>query len=147
MALAIPSPLLDAIRAHGEREYPRESCGLLLGAGAEPRRVTDVTPLRNANTEAPERRFALDPREHLGAQREARRRGLEVVGFYHSHPDHPARPSVTDLAEASWPGFSYVITAVARGRAAAVHSYELAEDRGHFIQEEIIVTGQASPIS
>lgn len=140
MALAIPSSLLAAIRAHGERDYPRECCGLLLGSGAEPRRVADLTPLRNANTEAPERRFALDPHEHLDAQRQARRRGFEVVGFYHSHPDHPARPSVTDLAEASWPGFSYVITAVAGGHALAVNSYELAEDRGHFIQEEIIVT-------
>ncbi len=129
---------LDRIRAHAERDYPRECCGILLGrAAAELRVASEAVPMRNANAAAPANRFAFDPREHLEVQRRGRERGLEVIGFYHSHPDHPARPSVTDLENASWPGLSYLIVAVAQGRAAAVNSFELAEDRSHFIQEDI----------
>ncbi len=146
--LRLSPQLLDRIRAHAERDYPHECCGILLGrsepvAEAAPgaddtrRLVLDVAPMRNAHTASPQNRFEFDPREHLQVQRRGRERGLEVIGFYHSHPDHPARPSIFDLENASWPGLSYLIVAVAQARAAAANSFELAGDRSHFIQEEL----------
>lgn len=136
---------LDRIRAHAERDYPHECCGILLGrADAARRQVAAPAAMRNANAASPENRFEFDPRQHLEVQRQARERGLEVIGFYHSHPDHPARPSVFDLENASWPGLSYLIVAVAQGRAATVNSYELAEDRSHFLQEEVVVGAQGA---
>lgn len=103
--------------------------------------------MRNATTQTPENRFDFDPKEHLAVQRRARERGLEVVGFYHSHPDHPARPSQYDLDHAAWPGYSYVIVSVGKGVAGDANSFELAEDRSHFIQEAILTTAAAAPVS
>lgn len=138
MALRLTAEQHAAIARHGEQTYPHECCGVLLGgAGAAAREVAEIVPMRNANTESPRNRFDFDPKEHLAVQRQARERGLDVVGFYHSHPDHPARPSQYDLEHAAWPGYSYVIVSVAEGRAAALNSFELADDRSHFIQEEI----------
>lgn len=138
MALRLMPEHFDAIRRHGEASYPHECCGLLLGQFAgEERETREVFPMRNANTASPENRFDFDPQEHLAAQRQARERGLEVVGFYHSHPNHPARPSQYDLEHAAWPGYSYLIVRVQQGQAQDINSYELAEDRSHFIQEPI----------
>ena len=144
MALRMPQPQLEAILRHGEATYPHECCGLLLGrmAGPDaPRLVAEAYPMRNANQDSPANRFAFDPREHIQAQRAARDRGLEIVGFYHSHPDHPARPSQFDLDHAAWPGYSYLIVSILQGQAApgeaSAGSYELAADRSHFIQETI----------
>lgn len=144
MPLELPSRLAAAIAQHGVRTYPCECCGLLLGRHEGALRVVvDAMPLRNADEDSPRNRFAFDPREHLRAQREARERGLETVGFYHSHPDHPARPSQFDLDQASWPGYSYYIVSIralgAAAQAAEANSYELADDRSHFIQEDVIV--------
>lgn len=144
MALRIGREPLEAVRRHGEAAYPHECCGLLLGpawgGGGAPRAVAEAHPMRNANQSSPRTRFDLDPQEHLQAQREARARGLAVLGFYHSHPDHPARPSQYDLDHAAWSGYSYVIVAVASGRAADLNSFELAEDRSRFLQESVEVT-------
>lgn len=138
MALQLAAAHLAAIRRHGESDYPHECCGLLLGRFAGERRIVDdVHPMRNANTTSPENRFDFDPKEHLAAQRQARERGLEVVGFYHSHPNHPARPSQYDLEHAAWPGYSYLIVRIQQGRAQEANSYELAEDRSHFLQEPL----------
>jgi hypothetical protein len=115
MALQLAAAHLAAIRRHGESDYPQECCGLLLGRFAGERRIVDdVHPMRNANTASPENRFDFDPKEHLAAQRQARERGLEVVGFY-----------------------SYLIIRIQQGRAQDANSYELAEDRSHFIQEPL----------
>lgn len=143
MALRIMEAQLENIFRHGERTYPHECCGLLLGPapGAGERLVTEAYPMRNANTATPHNRFDFDPQEHLAAQRAARERGLEIVGFYHSHPDHPARPSQIDLDHAAWPGYSYVIVAIHQGKALAGEegcgSFELADDRSRFLREAV----------
>ncbi|HET9783856.1 MAG TPA: M67 family metallopeptidase [Terriglobales bacterium] len=143
MALEIARPALEDLLRHGERDYPNECCGLLLGQALETRRrrATEAFPMRNANAVSPQNRFEFDPREHLAAQRAARERGLSVVGFYHSHPDHPARPSRTDLERAAWPGYSYLIISVAGGKAAPdqANAFELAEDRSAFLPEPLEV--------
>ncbi len=142
MAIVFNPADYEELRRHGQDTYPHECCGILLGTSqAEQRQVQGVVRMRNVNAATPENRFDFDPREHLRVQREARERGLEIIGFYHSHPDHPARPSQFDLDHASWPGYSYVIMSVAQGKTGAVNSFELAEDRSHFIQEELAVAG------
>jgi len=146
MGLAIPRSQLEAVQRHGEQTYPHECCGLLLGSIAEGggddgvRRIAEAYAMRNANEATPHNRFDFDPKEHLAAQRAARERGLEIVGFYHSHPDHPAQPSQYDLDHAAWPGYSYLIVSIQRGRAAerdGANSFELAEDRSRFLPEPI----------
>lgn len=143
MALRIVQAQLENIFRHGERTYPHECCGLLLGKPATDgeRLVTEAHPMRNANTATPHNRFDFDPQEHLAAQRAARERGLDIVGFYHSHPDHPARPSQYDLDHAAWPGYSYLIVSIQQGRALAGEggwgSFELADDRSQFLREAI----------
>lgn len=139
--LRFPPDLFDELRRHGEESYPHESCGVLLGrrrGGAG--EVGEVLRCANARAGASRGRYEIDPRELLAAQKRARSRGQEIVGFYHSHPDHPARPSPTDLAEAHWLGCSYVVTAVAAGRAGATASFLLAgggEEDKHFRDEQI----------
>jgi proteasome lid subunit RPN8/RPN11 len=116
-----------ALRKHGEETYPHECCGVLLGSVENGRRrVTSVARCGNTRTDSPQNRYHIDPRELIRIQREGRERGEDIVGFYHSHPDHPAQWSVTDLAEAHWIGCSYVITAVAGGKAEVTNSFELA---------------------
>src|SRR5438046_10655523 len=116
----------ESIRQHGEETYPHECCGVLLGQfEGEVRLVTSIARCGNTRTDSPQNRYHIDPKELVRIQREGRERGLDIVGFYHSHPDHPARWSQTDLAEAHWIGCSYVITSVERGKAAITNSFEL----------------------
>jgi proteasome lid subunit RPN8/RPN11 len=117
----------EALRQHGEETYPHECCGVLLGQVENDgtRVVTSVARAGNTRTDSPQNRYHIDPRELVRIQREGRERGEDIVGFYHSHPDHPARWSETDLGEAHWFGCSYVITSVEKGKAAATNSYEL----------------------
>jgi len=115
-----------AIRQHGEETYPDECCGVLLGQmDGEVRSVSSVVRCGNTRTDSPQNRYHIDPRELIRIQRQGRERGEDIVGFYHSHPDHPARWSTTDLAEAHWFGCSYVITSVEKGKAAVTNSFEL----------------------
>ncbi len=103
----------DAIRRHGEETYPHESCGVLLGHAEEGvNSVMDAVPATNTRADSAHNRYSIAPQELIRIQREARQQGLDIVGFYHSHPDHPAQWSKTDLAEAHWIGCSYVITSV-----------------------------------
>ena len=128
----------DELRRHAEESWPRESCGVLLGRGAGgTRAVAEALRCRNVDP-APERRYRLDPRELLSAVKRARRSGQEVVGFYHSHPEGPARPSAVDLLEAEWPGCAYLVTAVAGGRAGATRAFVLLDedDTGKRFAEE-----------
>lgn len=128
-ALRLRKADYDAIRAHGEETYPHECCGALLG-----RWVPDgwwiEASIRagNTRTDSAHNRYQISPGELVKIERESRRLGLSIAGFYHSHPDHPAQWSQTDLAEAHWLGCSYVITAVARGKAAVTNSFQLAGD-------------------
>ena len=143
--LTIGETEYDELRRHGEEAYPHEACGVLLGRfdGAA-RLVARVARCGNTRADSPHNRYGIDPREILKLERQGRDRGEDIVGFYHSHPDHPARWSGTDLAEAHWVGCSYVITSVARGKAEATSSFLLAEDGGEaaksFRDEEIRVT-------
>jgi proteasome lid subunit RPN8/RPN11 len=116
----------EALRAHGEETYPHECCGVLLGkstsAGNE---VHQIVRAGNTRTDSAHNRYNIAPQELVKIQRQARGLGLDIVGFYHSHPDHPAQWSPTDFAEAHWIGCSYVITAVEKGKAAITNSFLL----------------------
>ena len=118
-----------SLRQHGEETYPYECCGVLLGRfdddGAKAKTVTRAARCGNTRLDSAHNRYHIDSKELIQIQREGRERGEEIVGFYHSHPDHPARWSMTDLAEAHWIGCSYVITSVEAGRAAVTNSFEL----------------------
>jgi proteasome lid subunit RPN8/RPN11 len=125
--LHIPKPIFDAIRAHGEETYPHECCGVLLGKPApEGWRIQSAVRAGNTRTDSAHNRYHIAPVELVKIQRQAMKEGLDVAGFYHSHPDHPAQWSPTDFAEAHWIGCSYVITEVARGKAAVTNSFLLA---------------------
>jgi proteasome lid subunit RPN8/RPN11 len=140
-----PTALAD-LRAHAEQAYPQECCGVLLGTHTPERNnpegwlVRAAVRAANTRTDSPKNRYEIAPAELVRILRSARDQGLEVAGFYHSHPDHPAVPSATDLAEAHWLQCSYVITEVARGQAASTASFLLAgttEDDKHFKPEPI----------
>ena len=131
----------DALRRHGEETYPHECCGVLLGRmDGDERTVTSIARCGNTRADSPHNRYNIDPRELVRIQRESRERGEDIVGFYHSHPDHPARWSPTDLAEAHWIGCSYVITSVTKGKADTTNSFELAgndENDKNFADEKL----------
>jgi proteasome lid subunit RPN8/RPN11 len=129
----------DEIAAHGERDYPYECCGLLLGDFAEggTKAVSELYPISNAREEAAKRnRFLIRPEELMRGERHAQAKGLEVVGFYHSHPDHPAVPSQYDL-EHAWPVYSYIVVSISDGAAGDLRSWEMKPDRSQFVEEEI----------
>jgi proteasome lid subunit RPN8/RPN11 len=154
MSLKLDSRQLDEIRRHGARDYPNECCGILLGKAEDnakqvlevvplanlrhdPKRAQELLPLEEPGRESERNRFLIDPLEQLRVEKDARARGLDVVGYYHSHPDHPARPSAYDRDHA-WPWYSYVIVSVERGEAKLLTSWVLAEDRSRFDPEEIL---------
>ena len=130
--------VLDAIRAHGEATYPEECCGFLLGQMTHDGNHVAATQ-RVANRQATdrERRYTITPDDYQAAARAAQAQGLDVVGFYHSHPDHPAQPSETDLAEATFPGYTYVIVSIQQGAAQDLTAWALAPDRSRFDPEPI----------
>ena len=142
--LVIKKSEYESLRHHGEETYPHECCGALIGTFADGRRtVVQVIRCGNTRDDRPQDRYNIDPRELIRIQRQASEQGLEIVGFYHSHPDHPAQWSPTDLGEAHWLHCSYVITAVERGSASRTNSFVLlgeSEDDKHFEPEEISVT-------
>ena len=132
-----------AVRAHGERDYPYECCGLLAGRFAPDGRkeVVETYPISNAREEEAKRtRFLIRPEELMRGERHARSRGLDVIGFYHSHPDEAAVPSAYDL-EHAWPTYSYIVVSVRAGRAADLRSWEMEPDRSGFSEEEIGTAG------
>ena len=133
MALQLKSQIDAAIRAHGVETYPNECCGALIGRDGI---VTEALALPNLTDEGPRRRFKVTPNDYREAERRAGDAGGELVGFYHSHPDHPARPSQYDLDHA-WPFFSYVIVSVREGVSGDMTSWRLREDRSAFDQEEL----------
>jgi len=125
--LKIPESAYACLRQHGEETYPYECCGVLLGRFEDDGTKTVMRVARCGNTreDSPQNRYNIDPKELIRIQREGRERGEDIVGFYHSHPDHPAQWSPTDLAEAHWIGCSYVITSVERGKAEVTNAFEL----------------------
>jgi len=119
------------IRRHGTETYPHECCGALIASGGT---IVEAFPLPNTTAEGPRRRFLIGPNDYRLAEGRAQARGGTLAGFYHSHPDHPARPSETDLAQA-WPNLTYIIVAVRDGRPEDLRFWRLREDRSGF--EEI----------
>ena len=133
--LRVPGRLRREIESLAANGYPDEVCGLLVGRFDQAAiHVERVTWARNLNTTRSRDRFALDPRGFLRAERIADEQGLDVVGIWHSHPDHAAVPSQTDL-DAAWPGYAYVIVSVVGGRAVETRSWRLDTDR--FVEEEV----------
>jgi len=133
--LRIAGEHLDAIRRHAAETYPDECCGALIGHAEESApSVVTVVPLPNQTEEGPRRRFLVRADDYRRAEADARASGAELLGFYHSHPDHPARPSQYDLDHAL-PNMSYVIVAVDRGTPGAVASWRLRADRAAFDEE------------
>lgn len=122
-----------AIEAHGRETYPHECCGALLGAHD---RVAAIHPLPNVTTEGPRRRFRIDDKDYLASERGASAAGLSLLGFYHSHPDHPAVPSQYDLDHA-WPTFVYPIVSVVAGEAVALRAWMLRDDRTAFDERPV----------
>lgn len=124
--LKLSQHIYDALRKHGEETYPHECCGVLLGQFSDGvNTVVDAVRAGNTRTDSAHNRYHIAPQELVRIQRQGRERGLDIVGFYHSHPDHPAQWSKTDFAEAHWLGCSYVITAVENGTAQQTNSFLL----------------------
>ena len=153
MALKITQPQVEVIRRHGAKDYSSECCGILLGrASGDRKEVTEVVPLENLRrdperaqallpleapgSESERNRFLIDPRDQIRVEKDARARSLDVVGYYHSHPDHPARPSNYDRDHA-WPWYSYVIISVERGEPKELNSWVLSDDRSKFDPERV----------
>ena len=139
----------EAIRAHGEETYPHECCGALLGRSVDGEwRVEDAVRAGNTRTDSAHNRYNIAPAELVKIEREARGRGMDIAGFYHSHPDHPAQWSQTDIAEAHWIGCAYVITAVSQDKATVTNSFLLAgtteEDKRFELQTIEIIESAGS---
>ncbi|HXX16188.1 MAG TPA: M67 family metallopeptidase [Candidatus Eremiobacteraceae bacterium] len=139
----ISAELAEKIRLHGVETYPHECCGALLGrestnthATARPREILDLFPLINRRDDSPRNRFSITPRDVIEADRSAQARGLDVVGWYHSHPDHPAKPSEYDR-EHAWPWYSYIIVSVHERIPQDMTSWRLRDDRAAYTQENI----------
>src|SRR5277367_1495541 len=150
--LKLTTAIYEAMRVHGEETYPHECCGVLLGrsesdfTGVSVNMVESAVRAGNTRIDSPRNRYNIAPQELVKIQRQARESGWDIVGFYHSHPDHPAQWSATDFAEAHWLGCSYVITAVAKGVAQETNSFLLtgASEEGKALQPEPIeVDGEA----
>jgi proteasome lid subunit RPN8/RPN11 len=140
--MEISSQLLARIHAHGEACYPEEGAGFLLGADAPLRRVTAILPLSNLREQAARHnRYLISAQDYLKGELEADRLGLTLLGVFHSHPDHPERPSDFDR-EWAQPFFSYLITSVQSGQSVASTSWRLTEDRSGFFEERILITSQ-----
>ncbi|MBJ7602908.1 MAG: M67 family metallopeptidase [Candidatus Dormibacteraeota bacterium] len=135
--MKIDRAALDEIRRHAEAGYPHEICGLLVAVkGASV--ISETRPIRNTVVDRARDRYELDPIEYIRAQKECDERGLDVLGYYHSHPDHPAKASSTD-AQRSWAGASYLIVSCVNGRCVDQNSFRAERDGGPLRREELIV--------
>ena len=136
--ILLPDDAIDAIRLHGRESYRDEACGVLYGVvDREAKTVVRAAPMVNAREDERHRRFVVTASDYRLAEAEASRSGLALLGFYHSHPDHPAYPSRYDL-EHAFPFFSYVILAVAGGEPGDMRSFVLSEDRSEFLEEDLV---------
>ncbi|HET7224497.1 MAG TPA: M67 family metallopeptidase [Candidatus Eisenbacteria bacterium] len=138
MRLELSRDQLAQIHAALERAYPDEGCGVLLGRGDGARQVAEVMAFENTREDSRANRYLIAPGQVLEAERRARAQALDVVAFFHSHPDHPARPSAFDL-EHAWPWYDYVIVGVVRGRAEATTAWRLRDDRAAFDEVEVAI--------
>jgi proteasome lid subunit RPN8/RPN11 len=144
--LLLAKKLEQQIRDHGAKDYPNECCGAMLGKDEDVsvREVVALFPLINRRDDSPRNRFSITPQDFRDAERAAAERGLDLLGWYHSHPDHPARPSEFDR-EHAWPWYSYIIVSVDGGVPKDLTSWQLEDDRSKFQPEEVVperVAGQ-----
>lgn len=150
MRLWISAELAEKIRQHGVGTYPNECCGAVLGRDASsqggverPREIRELFQLANRREDSPRNRFSVSPRDVIEADRRAQALGMELIGWYHSHPDHPAKPSEYDRQHA-WPWYSYIIVSVDKGVAGEMTSWRLQDDRGGYLQERIEIGAESS---
>lgn len=137
MTLRLLAAHAEQVHSHLCRSYPEEGCGVLLGRERNgDRHVERVVKFDNVREDSRHNRYLISPEQFLQAEKEGRAAGLDVIGFFHSHPDHPARPSQFDLDHA-WPWYSYVIVSVANGQIADTRSWRMLEDRSRFVEEDI----------
>lgn len=137
MSLKISQELLEGIREYGKKAYPNECCGVLLGRIEDSRKsVVELRAMENTREDSPRNRYLISSRELLEAEKAARARGLDIVGVYHSHPDHPARPSEFDR-EHAFPWYSYIIVSVHGGNPVDLASWTLRDDRSAFDAEDV----------
>ena len=152
------SPVIaERIRQHGAETYPHECCGALLGHDSDaaarasseqdqslpPREIQELYPLVNRRDDSPRNRFSVTSEDVLAAEKAARVLGIDVVGWYHSHPDHPAEPSQYDRDHA-WPWYSYIIVSVVNGEPQRMTSWRLTDDRAAFTAEDIEIRQRAA---
>lgn len=144
--LKLNDEIVSQIKAHGSKTYPEECCGVLLGRmdGGD-KVVQEVLEIDNSSEQMRERRFVITPERYKEAEAHAAKKGLDVLGFYHSHPDHPARPSQFDLDQA-FPSWSYIIIGVNKGKSGSMSSWVLKEDRSSFEEEQFAI-GKLSKVS
>jgi proteasome lid subunit RPN8/RPN11 len=141
MTLRLPGTLADEIRRHGEAAYPAECCGAMVGrVDGAAKEVLRLSPAVNRRTDDPHR-YLIAPDDLRRLEREVREAEQEIVGYYHSHPDHPARPSAFD-AEHAWPWYSYLIVRVDRGRGADMASWVLDDERPRMQPESLDVLSE-----
>lgn len=146
-SIRIPDDLFRRIAAHGEQTYPEECCGVMLGAELAGERVVQETiEIDNSQDENRRRRFLITPDQYRKAERQAAKRNMELLGFYHSHPDHPAAPSAFDTDHA-FPWFTYVIVSILKGKADRVTAWVLEEDRARFAEQALVIGARAEQIS
>jgi proteasome lid subunit RPN8/RPN11 len=142
--MKIPRTLLNQIHRHLESGYPNESCGVMLGKDGVIIEIVSADNQRNSlprnGGDSARNRYLIDPLIYLKIERDADKRGLQILGIYHSHPDVTARPSQFDLDHA-WPNFSYLIVSVAKGKAVESNSWRLRDDRSAFDQEPVEISG------
>jgi proteasome lid subunit RPN8/RPN11 len=138
LGIVVPARVAEAIRRHAAEAYPNECCGALFG---DDRNVTGMLPLPNLTAEGPRSRFLVLPADYRAAEARASETGSALVGFYHSHPDHPARPSRYDLDHA-WPFFVYVIVSVQNGEPRDMTSWRLREDRSGFEADRLRIENE-----
>ncbi|MGC8667729.1 MAG: M67 family metallopeptidase [Chthonomonadales bacterium] len=129
-----------AILRHAQEVYPHECCGLLLGSHSDGvKTITRIRTIPNEHAEDQTHRYLIAPQQMLQVEREARQAHMAILGIYHSHPDHPAQPSVYDL-EWAWPWYSYMIVSVFKGEAERVTCWTLSDDRTRFLEEPLTLS-------
>ena len=144
MAIELSLEHWKRIEQHGAEAYPNECCGMLLGQEKDGRKIiVDILPLKNARDDSPRNRFLILPEDFIRGDQEAKSRGLDILGFYHSHPDHFAQPSEYDRQHA-WPWYTYLILGVNGGVPGALTGWLLSQDGGQFLQEELRVSDKGS---
>lgn len=140
--IIINSKQMEAVFNHGKEGYPHEVCGIILGTcSGDTKKAVEIRKAGNLNTDRAHDRYEMDPKDLLAAEKEARELGIEVVGFYHTHPDHPDAPSEFDRQRA-WPMYSYLIISVRDGKDVSIKSWQLNDETEKFEAEKILGEGE-----